>query len=310
MPIAIEAGERQRSRADAEMHQLLDHYQKSLTSRKRRPLEVDYYNWGEARPELVHPTVIEALIFVSQVEYPPEKYAQPILAAADRDKITSLRRFIEEIWLPEEIQHGVLLRKAAIVYGAVSEEKHDQDLAEIDLLNFPIGIGYSAGKAATFGETQELITKLFYAGMRNNTQDPLLREVIGDVEAQEMFHSVAGYKEFRKRFATPQDVIQAIREFMMPGHVTSPELQKESTRWAHELGFDFKKMRHVLATNIVEQAGYQGLGRVVSSKLIRSDAPPPLRAVLSVADRIHNPIINYLTGRIAAKVAGVKSKAI
>lgn len=308
MSIPLEA--KDRSRADDEMHQLIDRYKRlSLTSERRRPLDPAAYNWSQARPDLVHPTVREALRFVSHVEFPSKKYAQPILEAADRDGISSLRRFIEEIWLPEEIQHGVLMSRAAIVYEAVSEAEHNQDLARIDLLEFPIGKDYTAGKAATYGETQELVTNLFYGGMRRYTEDPLLKKVVGDIESQEMFHSVGGYKEFRRRFATASDVVETIVEFSMPGHITTPDLQKKSTGWAKELGFDYRRMRHLLATMIVEQAGFQGLGHVVTSKLIRSEAPTPIRVLLSVADRIRNPITNYLTGRIAAKVAGVKTKS-
>lgn len=305
----IESREQQIVRADREMHALLDHHeQRASTTRKRRPLEVSYYKWEEARPELVSPTVIAALRFVSHVERPPRIYADPILKAADNDDVTSLRRLIERTWLPEETQHGVLLRQAAISYGAVSEEEHDRDLAEIDQLDFPIGGGYTAGMAATYGWAQELITHLFYIAMRNNTQDPVLKEALGDLAAQEMFHSQM-YDEFKRKIATPEDTVEAIEKFLMPGHITSPELQKQSTGWAHELGFDFKRMQHSLATGIVEQAGYQGLGRVVTSEVIRNEAPPPVRAFLSLADRIHNPVINSLIGWAAARIAGVKAKA-
>lgn len=306
----IESKAQQIARADQEMHKLLNHHeQKALTTRKRRPLEVDYYKWEQARPGLVNPTVKAALRFVSHVERPSKIYADPILKSADRDSVTSLRRFIERTWLPEETQHGVVLRQAAISYGAVPEEEHDRDLAEIDRLDFPIGRGYTAGMAATYGWSQELITHLFYIAMRNNTQDLVLREVLADLAAQEMFHSQM-YGEFRIRVATPADTVSAIIEFLMPGHVTSPELQKQSTDWANELGFDFKKMRYTLATGIVESAGYQGLGRVVSSELIRSEASQPLRVSLSLADRINNPIVNSLIGWAAARIAGVKQKQI
>lgn len=305
----IESRAQQIARADQKMHALLDHHeQRASTTRKRQPLEVGYYKWEESRPELVSPTVIAALRFVSHVERPPQIYADPILKAADRDGVTSLRRFIERTWLPEETQHGVLLRQAAIAYGAVSKEDHDRDLAEIDQLDFPIGGGYTAGMAATYGWSQELITHLFYIAMRNNTQDPVLREALADLAAQEMFHSQT-YGEFRRRVATPEDTVEAIEKFLMPGHITSPELQKQSTGWAHELGFDFKRMQHILATGIVEQAGYQGLGQVINSELIRNEAHPPLRVILSLAHRIHNPVINSLIGWAAARIAGVKTKA-
>ncbi|MDP3732987.1 MAG: acyl-ACP desaturase [Candidatus Daviesbacteria bacterium] len=294
--------------ADQKMHGLLDSYaQKTPPNRRRQPLEVDYYEWGKVNPDLVSPTVKLALRFVAHVERPPQIYAGPILEAADRDGVTSLERFIAETWLPEETQHGVLLRQAAISCGAVSEEELDRELAKIDQLDFPIGRGYTAGMAATYGWTQELITHLFYIAMRKNTQDPVLKEALADLAAQEMFHSRI-YDTFRRGVATPKDTVSSIREFQMPGHITSPELQKQSTSWAHELGFNFQEMRHVLATGIVEQAGYQGLGQVATSELIRNDLPRPLRAVLSIADRIHNPAINGQIGRIAARIAGVKLK--
>lgn len=304
MSLTIES----RKHTNQKMNGLLDSYaQRTTPNRRRQPLEVDYYKWGEVNPDLVSPTVKLALRFVAHVERPPKIYADPILEAADRDGLTSLERFIAETWLPEETQHGVLLRQAAISCGTVSEEELDRELAAIDQLDFPIGRGYTAGMAATYGWTQELITHLFYIAMRKNTQDPVLKEALADLAAQEMFHSWI-YDAFRKGVATPEDTVEAIENFRMPGHITSPELQQRSAGWARELGFDFQRMHHVLATGIVEQAGYQGLGKIATSELIRNDAPPPLRIVLSVADRLHNPRIHYLKGRIAARIAGVKAK--
>lgn len=306
--VTIESRVEQIAHADREMGTRLDRYEKMAhTIRKRRPLEVGYYKWGEVQPDLVHPAVIAALRFVSHVERPPHKYAEPILRAADNGGVSSLRRFIERTWLPEEKKHGVLLRQAAISYGAVSEKEHDRELAAIDRLDFPIGRGYTAGMAATYGWAQELITHLFYTAMLHHTKDPVLKMVLGDLASQEMFHSGV-YRGFRESFATPQDIIRAICKFQMPGHVTSPELQKQSTGWAHTLGFDFRRMQQSLATGIVEQAGYQGLGRVISSALIRNEFPLPLRLSLLLADRIHNPLIDTLGGKIAARTAGVKSK--
>lgn len=306
---AIESRRQQIEHADQEMHSLLDRFEQLATTKRiRRPFELDYYKWEEARPDLVHPTVIAALRFVFQVEIPSDLYAKPILEAADKDSVTSLRRFIERTWLPEERQHGVVLGQAAIIYGAVSQEEHARDFIEIPKLDFSIGRGYTAGMVTTYGETQELVTKLFYEAMRNNTQDPVLIAVLTDHEAQEMFHNRI-YGEFRRRIATPQDVIQAIREFQMPGYITSPELQQQSPVWTRELGFDSNTMKHNLAVGIIEQAGYQGLGRVVTSELIRKEFPLPIRTVLSAADRIQNPKLDYLVGSISAKIAGVKDKA-
>ncbi len=310
MPAPIEFSKQYIQKADMEMHEMLDKWEQlSQKTRKRLPLKIEDYSWNTARPDRVRPTIIAALQFVSHVERPPHLYSQPILQAARDAGVTSLERFIERTWLPEETNHGLLLRKAAIVYGAVPQEQHDRDLARIDKLNFPIGRGYTAGKAATYGEGQELITDLFYIAMRNNTYDPNLRSVLSDLAAQEMFHSRV-YREFRMRFATPEDTVEAIAGFKMPGHITSPKLQQYSTGWAHELGFDFKRMRHSLATMLIEQSGYQGLGRVVTSEIIRNDYPTPIRTALSLANRINNPVINSLSGRVAARVSGVKLKAV
>ncbi len=311
MPLATpEAREQQIARVDQEMHVELDRYeQMAKTTRKRRPLQVDDYRWKDARPDLVHPTVKASLEFVSHVEFPPRLYAQPTLEAADKEGLTSMRRLIESIWLPEEIQHGEVTRKAAIVYEVVGEEEHDRTLANIAQSDFHIGRGYNAGKASSFIWVQELVTTEYYVAMMHNTEDPVLRRVLGDLASQEMFHHrVAG--QFMRAVATAEDVVQTICEFKMPGHVTSPELQQRSTGWAHELGFDFNRMRRVLGNGIVELAGYQGLGRVITSELLRNQAPQPWRAVLSVADRIHNPLLNYLEGRVAARVAGIKAEAV
>ncbi len=166
MSIAIEYRKKDIEHADQEMHQLLDGYEKlSATKRVRRPLEVDYYKWNKARPDLTHPTVIDSLRFTFQVEVPSDLYAKPILDAADKSSLTSLRRFIENIWLPEERKHGILLGQAALAYGAISKQEYDRDLTEIPKLDFPIGRGFRVGRVVAYGETQELGTKLFYRCM-------------------------------------------------------------------------------------------------------------------------------------------------
>lgn len=306
MPIAtIESRAEQIARADREMHANLDRYeQMAKTTRKRRPLQAGDYRWEDARPDLVHPTVKANLEFVSHVEFPPRLYAQPTLEGADREGLTSLRRFIKSIWLPEEIQHGEVTRKAAIVYEAVGEKEHDRNLAQIAQSDFYIGRGYNVGKLSTYIWVQEEATMEYYVSMMHNTEDPVLRKVLGDLASQEMFHHrVAG--QFMRAVATAEDVVQTIREFKMPGDVTSPELQQRASGSAHELSFDFSRMRHALGNGIVELAGYQGLGRVITSEPVRNQALQPLRAVLSFADRIHNPVINYLEGRVAARVVGL-----
>ncbi len=302
----IESREQRIAQADQEMHQLLDGYEKlSKTKRIRRPLDLDDYKWDQARSELTHPTVIDFLRFTFQVEIPSDLYAKPILEAADREGLTSLRRFIENIWLPEEKGHGPLLGHAALAYGTISKEEYNKDVTEIPKLDFPIGRGYSVGMVVMYGETQELGTKLSYRAMRENTQDPLLIAVLTDLEAQEMFHK-GGYREFRKRIATGDDVVQTIRGFLFPGYITSPKFQRQSSGWAKELGFDWGTMNHDLATGILEQAGYSGLGRVVSSEIIRNGFPKPVKKVLSLSDRINNPVLNYLAGRVATRVTQVK----
>lgn len=293
--------------ADQEMHSLLDGYEKlSKTKRIRRPLDLNDYKWDQARPELTYPAVIDSLRFTFQVEVPSDLYAQPILQAADREGLSSLRRFIERTWLPEERKHGVLLGQAALAYGAITQEEYDRDLVEIPKLDFPIGRGFSVGRVVKYGETQEEATKLYYKAMRKNTQDPLLITVLTDLEAQEMFHHKV-YSDFSRKVATGNDVVENIRQFQMPGYVTSPAYQKQSNTWAHELGFDLNAMYHDLATGILEQAGYSGLGRVVSSEIIRNSFPEPVKSVLSIVDRINNPLLNYLEGRVAARIARVKS---
>lgn len=301
--VTIESREKRIARANEVMGAVLD--QKTGPA-KRHPLRLEDYEWEQALPDKISPTLKRALEFVSHVEFFPHLYAKPLLAAADNEGAAWLMRFIEETWLPEETQHGVLLYQAAIVYGAVSKERHDKNLAAINNLDFPIGRGYTTGMASTYGRTQELITQLFYVSMMHSSKDPLLIRVFRDLAKQEMFHSM--FYRWGMDFATPDEITKALREFKLPGHVTSPTLQQQSAGWAHELDFDFQRMRHVLATGIVGQAGYQGLGRVISSALIRNEFPLPLRLSLLLADRIHNPLIDTLVGKIAARIAGVKAK--
>lgn len=299
----IESREKRIARANEVMGAVLDQKTDPL---KRHPLRLEDYKWEQARPDEISPTLKRALEFVSHVEFPPHLYAEPLLAAADNEGAAWLMRFIENTWLPEETQHGVLLRQAAIVYGAVSQEEHDKNLAAINALDFPIGRGYTTGKASTYGRTQELITQLFYVSMMHSCKDPLLKRILSDLAKQEMFHSM--FYRGGMDFATPDEITQAILEFRMPGHVTSPALQQQSAGWAEEFGFNFRRMKHTLATDLLDLTGYEGLGQVVTSPLIRGTYPPPIRVLLTLADRIRNPGLNRLIGQYAANQVLPKSK--
>lgn len=92
---------------------------------------------------------------------------------------------------------------------------------------------------------------------------------------------------------------------MMPGHVSSPKLQRLSTKWAAEFGFNSGATMHTLAEGVVKYAGYTGLGEVATSPAVKGGLPALVKPIISLIDKIHNPAIKRAQGKWLAGKAGL-----
>lgn len=252
--------------------------------------------------------VLLSLRFATLVESNPELYSKKILAAADRDHASWLRRLITVWWLPQEAMHGPVFRKYLIASGAMQPSQIDAEIEEIQKRDSPLGEGYSALEACTYGWIQEMVTWRFYQTMQKHAGEPVLYKILNDVGRQENFHRymyLNGVKTILKYEPSRiREVIETVKSFEMPGHYTIPELQPNySSEWAKKFGFPRRVLFRDIAKGLIEMVGYEGLGEIVLSygaKKLPWYLAAPVNPILS---KTPGPI-NNMIGRTAKKLIG------
>ena len=293
---------------ERDMHFFLDRYLP-----KRRPIELDDYDWSMIKSSSVDTELIGAIAFVTLVESNPDAPAQILLASW-------LRRFITETWLQEESMHAVPYKEYLIRTGSYSRIFIEKEIKKVIDRGFIHGSGYTELQAATYGWLQELITWRFYETMRKylqnqpSAEDPshkLLIKIMDDIAKQENFHrhvyrtgiaTILKYQPFRK-----SEVVKAASQFIMPGHHMAPEWQSKAPEWAIKFNFPLKKLIQDMTKGLVEFTGYRGLGQASLLYGLHNKMffPWHLRALINllnpVANWSYNSPFNYLTGRLIAK---------
>ena len=300
-------------RIDEEMQALLD---RQLPGRK--PVSASDYDWQAIRPDAVDQDFLDALTFVTLVEYHPGAPASKLLAAADRGGAPWLRRFIDQTWLPEERMHHAPYKEYLVRSGTVRLEAIDSRLDEVYSRGFVYGEGYTALQAATYGWIQELITWRFYEAMRSHLlaaqrrgdpSDPVLIKMLGDIAKQENFHRhvyLSGAQTILKHAPErKREVVATLVEFMMPGHHTVPDLQPYAPQWATAFNLSLRNLTHDIVNGVRGLIGYKGLGR--TAVLYGSQHPGPwyVKALVTLFKPFAHPYgspANALLGRLIARL--------
>ena len=283
----------------------------------RRPVSLDDYDWKKIRPEAVEQDFLDALAFVTLVESNPQAPAKKLLAAADRSGAPWLRRFITQTWLPEESMHHAPYREYLIRSGAYADSFIDSEINKVRDRGFIHGEGYTELQASTYGWLQELITWRFYEAMHSyllserkedSPPDPVLVKIVGDIAKQENFHRhiyLSGVRTVLKH--APQrkrEVINAVAEFLMPGHAMAPEWQPRAPAWGRKFGFSLKRLAHDISQELIKLTGYSGLGQGAILYATRNSMPLwvkiPATLVAPFAHSSKSPV-NYLAGRLIAR---------
>lgn len=290
------------------MHNLLRKY-----SLRHKLLSPKDYRLDRVKPALASPSFKQAAEFVANVESNPKKPADRFLEAADRSGATWLTTFIKGTWHPEEEGHGDVTRAAAISCQAKSEEELDKTIAIVHLRPFPIGEGYNAFRAGTYGVVQERFTQGFYEAMKDATDDPVLKQVYSDLARQENFHRFVQLKALeaalkynpKERLWIIKEIITALSEFIMPGNVMAPDLQQTVAKRTDSLGFSIPAQLKKLANDLVPVIGYDGVGEAAIAYALKDpegivpENVHRLRPLLLGLHAVNNPLINGLVAKQA-----------
>ena len=155
------------------------------------PLDPASYDWARAAEVPLRPDEIEWLTFATQVEWGTEHY----FAVLDISDDPLVHRFLR-IWLEQEVVHADLLRRFLAAHGAQVGPVHTAWRKRAArwrgkqinrIARRIVGDDFFAVHMA-WGSVNELSTQRFYGVLRSGTKNPLLREILRDVMAQEAMH--------------------------------------------------------------------------------------------------------------------------
>lgn len=149
---------------------------------------------------------------------------------------------------------------------------------------------------------QEATTWRFYQAMLSATQDPVLKKLLNDIAKQENFHRHVYFEGAKTTLEynpnASQEVVQTVAEFIMPGKVMAPELQREAPRWAKRFNFSSREFLREQASGLVELIGHEGLGKSAIA-YGANNAPWYIKGPLIPLNKLNSSRVYHLSGKIA-----------
>jgi len=195
-----------------------------LLDRMGAPLALADYDWDAAAagPPLTAEERFQ-LTYAAHVEWGTEG----TFASLDVSSDPLVGRFLD-IWLQQEVVHADLLARFLATQGAPTAPVH-----RTRAQRFAARRGKWVNQAAvkvlgkdffavhmTWGAVNELTTLRFYSLFRRRSANPVLRDLLGDVIAQEAVH-FAFYREMAAQLLHDNERAQRITRWVMT-HLWSP----------------------------------------------------------------------------------------
>jgi len=265
--------------------------------KKVRPLKPTDYDLGAIQPDLVVPDLRQMLVFVAGVESNPIDPAIIQRNAAIAAGATGKVRFLDNVWLPEELGHAAVTSELAIRSGGISGSAMNQLVSQIKERGFDIGTNYSLIQTDIYSLLQEKVARYSYnPTMKTGSGDPVINKGFTDLAGQESFHAHVYYEHAKAIFeSNPQhkdyladQVIEAVAGFILPGHHMFPELQKDAPKWAKKFGFPYKLLLKELYLGLEELIEQEGVGKAIRAYASRNEMPWHLKAMLLAAKPLSN----------------------
>jgi hypothetical protein len=237
------------------------------------------------------------LVFVAGVESNPTDPATIQRNVAIAAEATGKLRFLDNVWLPEELGHAAVTSELAIRSGGISGSAMNGLVSQIKERGFNIGIDFSLIQTDIWSWIQEKVARYTYnPTMIAGSGDPVVNKAFKDHAGQESFHAHVYYENAKAIIASnPQykdiltnQVIEAVADFIMPGHHMFPKLQKEAPKWAKEFGFPNKLLLKELYLGLEGLVGQEGVGKAIRAYASRNEMPWHLKAMLLAAKPFSN----------------------
>lgn len=273
--------------------------------KKVRPLKPTDYDLDAIQPDLIVPDLRQMLVFVAGVESNPTDPAIIQRNIAIAAGATGKVRFLDQVWLPEEKGHATVTYEMAIRSGGISGSEMNEHVNRIKERGFGIGVNYSLIQTDIYSLIQEKVARYSYnPTMKTGSRDSVINKGFTDLAGQESFHAHVYYEDAKAIVAAnPQhkdyladQVIEAVADFILPGHHMFPELQKDAPKWAKQFGFPYKLLLKELYLGLVELVGQEGVGKAIRAYASRNKMPWHLKAMLLAS----KPFSNERLGKFAA----------
>jgi rubrerythrin len=180
-------------------------------------LDPDGYDWSQATAVPLRADEVEWLTYATQIEWGTEHY----FAVLDISKDPLVHRFLR-VWLEQEVVHATVLRRLLEAHGVTVTPVHEAVRKRVArwrgkqinrLARWLIGDDFFAVHM-TWGAVNELSTQRFYGVIRSQTANPLLREILRDIMAQEAAH-YAFYRNVAIRRLTNSSRAQRITRWAL-----------------------------------------------------------------------------------------------
>lgn len=211
-------------------------------------------------PSMSEDDLIGILKLALLTESATDSYAAVIDNCADRYDAPWLRRFIDNVWTPDERTHYAPYKLILLALG-FGEVELDREIAETREKQYVHYGGKTPVHMTTFGMIQEYLTDNWHGliGSLLHDSSPEAASMVRKIKRRETLHAVwyrdmtALQVEANPRFV--DEIAEQVHEFHMPGTSLVPELQGQGMRWQGLMGADFEHVFRDLFRYVQETLG-------------------------------------------------------
>jgi hypothetical protein len=243
-----------------------------------------------------------------------ESYAAAIDERARAHDAAWLRRFIANVWTPDELTHHAPYKLMLRDLG-FEEAELDREVRETQERRFVHAGGYTPVQVTTFGMVQEYLTDNWHGLIANlmKRASPEAAWMASRIKRRETLHTV-WYRDMTalQLEAAPRllpQVAQELANFRMPGNSLVPELQSQSERWLHLLGARLDRVFRDLLRLVHETVNDARLtGRIIVELAVEkgmSLGPVKTAHIRAAIDRLGGPGYG-LIGEAVLESAGLE----
>ena len=257
---------------------------------------VDMRRVAQGLPEgLSQENFVDILRLALLTECATESYAAVFSASARQFNAPWMGRFIENVWVPDELSHHAPYKLLLLKMG-YPEEQMLREIKETQEKHYVHHCGDTPIQLTTFGVVQEYLTDNWHGLIANMIEEsaPVASRAILQVKRRETLHT-AWYRDMTgvQIEGNPKLlplVAESIVKFRMPSNVLVPELQNQARSWMPYMNADFERMLKDLVRLVHQISGDASrMARLlvyIAATSRHTAGPIPVRTLKRIIDRL------------------------